>query len=331
MKYFIPLLLIAILMSSCIKEVELHGAWITVSSFNKGEEPRAKHAQLIYDFEADSVSIVQLGNHASGDYGEISIDKLAYEVSNDLISIYSKNDSLSFDYTLQDSLILSFYIEEQDVYRSTILKRIDLNKNLHQTPKGSYKFSWPEGSGNICFVNDSVCIGLNENRAVKWKVFNYKGANLFMYQDGMTPVASIWNHNQDTLNLRYHLNPNRKVTLTKSDTRIVKDDFFGEWLKYQSGSEFPPPPPPLDSNNFELYMSINKDSLSIHYYNGTKTKYWKLTNDASHIYFPNHLLTKGDSWKIENISKDSLVFKTDYRQKTKWYRKDTTGNTVYSK
>lgn len=217
----------------------------------------------------------------------------------------------------------------QGLYRSTVLRRVPLDKRLTQALNGSYDFKWPEGSGKISFVNDSICIGLGENRAIKWKVFNYKGASLFMYQDGMTPVASIWNQNLDTLNITYHLKPERKVTLIKSDTSLIKKVLLGEWTKYQSKGDYPPPPPDLGS--LELNMNVKIDTLSIHYTYGVQKKYWKLTNDASHLYFPNQLISKYDSWEIEHLSKDSLIFKTDYKKRVKWYRKKTIDKPAYSK
>lgn len=317
----IPLLII---LCSCNNNNPIEGVWITVSSYNQGNKPSQNIAQSIYDFESDSLVKVSLGNHASGDYGEVKIELYKYDISNNQLSIYFDNDTLSGSYLLNDSLIISFYVKEENVNRSIVLKRVDLEKKLSQPLEGSYLLKWEEDSSNLNFINDSVCIGLGRVNGVKWKVINYKGADLFMYQDGMTPIASIWNQNKDIINLKYHYRPNREVTLNKLDEIESKERFLGKWTKYYS-DELPPPPPHPTAEDFELEMTFSLDTLEIHYWNGIKKKYWKITDDGKNIYFPNNIMERGGCWIIENNQMDTLIFFQGRLKEEKWFKK-TTGN-----
>lgn len=312
-------IVLLMLLSSCKEHVGLKGVWISVSSFEKGAKPSQKYSQYLYDFETDSLVIVELGNHASGDYGEINIDKYPYKISNNQINVYSENDTLQFSFLLKDSLILSTYISDQNLNHSIVCKRLDLSKNLSQTLKGSYQVKWPEDSSSLSFVNDSICVGLNENQGVKWKVFNYKGGDLFMYQDYLTPIASIWDEGSDTINLTYHYRPSRIVTMNRVNKSATKEHFYGEWNKYRDTS-LPPPPPPPGAENFKPIMSIDFDTLSIHYFNGTVNKYWKLTDDGKYIYFPDNIMKSGGCWIVESIQSDSITLITGRNKKEIWFR-----------
>lgn len=306
-------------MNSCTKNNDVHGVWISVSAFNEGEKPSTMYGQKLFDFQSDSVVIVQLGNPASGAYSEINIKKWPYEIRDNQILIYFDIDTSVFSYMIQDSLILSDQKVEGDFKKSFVFKRLDLSRNFSQSLKGNYTYNWPEDSDTICFINDSLCIGLGGSRMVKWRVFNYRGANLFMYEDNFWPTAAIWNNHPDTLHLSYHIHPKRKFTLVKSHNKVNSVVLLGEWTKFRNEKRYPPPPPPQGSGFMALRMSIEPDSLYIHYQNGTRTDHWKLTEDGNYIYFPNHLMSGEGFWKIIHASKDSLVFKTRQDRKVKWH------------
>lgn len=80
---------------------------------------------------------------------------------------------------------------------------------------------------------------------MKWKVFSYKGADILLFQDDLTPVASIWDQDQETTRLTFHNKPQRKVYLTKGDIRNRKEDLIGNWSRFQANKPLPPPPPPF--------------------------------------------------------------------------------------
>lgn len=122
------LLFLIIFISSCQKTKQLEGVWINVSDFIEGEEPDKVWAQHLYDFEEDSINIVQLGNHASVATLEINIEKGTYEEVEDQLIIYLAEDTLTFDYHLQDSLLLSYESKQMGYYLTTIFRRMDLQK-----------------------------------------------------------------------------------------------------------------------------------------------------------------------------------------------------------
>jgi len=317
-----------IIFTSCDKkEKEFEGIWITVSNYDGEEKPWPSLAQIIYDFETDSVNMVELGNHASGDLGEITEEKHLYKSNSNQITLFSSNDTLVLDYIYQDSLILKLYLKEQDDYRSIVLKRLEKGTELNTHLDGSFNYSWLDNKEKISFINDSLSIGLNQKRPIKWKIYNYKGINLFIYQQYLHQVATISNGQNDTINLMYHAKPNMKVTMSRREQQWTKNNLIGSWTKFKLGidSEPPPPPPPPGLPEFEWKMRINSDSIFFNIANGHSPELWKMTDDGNYIYFPNKAIDENYFWEIKNVSEDSIEIQTP-KHLTKWYRNKTAGN-----
>ncbi len=324
----IAILFTFILITSCSNKVkEFEGVWITVSQFNEEEEPRPSIAQKIFDFESDSVNIVKLGNYASGNLGEITEEKLLYKSNTDQITIYSEIETLVFDFVHQDSLILKFHIKEQNINRSIVLTRIEKGKELNAPLTGSYNYTWLDNKEIVSFINDSLSIGLNQKKPTKWKIYNYKGINLFVYQQYLHQVATIWNNHSDTINLIYHAKPKLKVTMTRREQQWNRNDLIGSWSKYKLGvdSELPPPPPP-ELPVVDWKMKINSDTMFFNIANRPSKESWEITDDGNFIYFPNKPIDENYFWEIKSVNNDSIEIQTS-KYFTMWYRNKTAGNT----
>lgn len=315
----------AIFTSCNKKEKEFEGIWITVSEYDGEEEPWLSLAQIIYDFETDSVIMVELGNHASGNLGEITEEKYSYKSNSNQITLFAENDTLVFDFVIQDSLILKFYLKEQDVYRSIVLKRLEKVTELNVNLAGSYNYTWLDNQEKISFINDSISIGLNQKRPIKWKIYDYKGINLFIYQEYLHQVATISDGQNDTINLIYHARPNLKVKMSRREQQWTKSNLIGSWTKHKLRVDSKPPPPPLGLPEFEWKMRINSDSIFFNIANRPSQEFWKITDDGNYIYFPNKAIDENYFWEIKNVSEDSIEIQTP-KYLTKWYRNKTAGN-----
>ncbi len=319
MKGLTLLILIVAFLTSCNQKHPFEGVWITVSHVSENGHTTSAQTQNIFDFEHDSLKIVQLGNHASGNLREITMNAYKYEFINDRFVSYWEKDTIYFSYQVEDSLILNFNTKEERTNQSVVLKRIDFTKKLKQPLKGSYLLKWPENSTSLTFINDSIAVGFDKNHGDKWKIFNYKGAHLFLYLDGITPISSIWNESDTILNLTYHLKPNRKVTLKKANSTISPEDLYGEWTRIDKSLNLPPPSPEII---FELKMTFDPDTLTTHYYNEDKKEAWQLTEDGKNIYFPDRVLKNGGVWNMLNFNAgdDTIQIKQGYENTRTWFR-----------
>ena len=321
MKYFLILWSLALLIS-CQQEESIEGSWISTSSYMGNEEPSWILGQHIFEFDKGKLRIIQLGNHASGKVLEItdSFYDYSFDKNLGLLNWGPKGDSAACH--LDDSLLLSFSYQDQNAISTVVFKRMDLSKTFTQKLQGSYKMIVPEGSTRVSFINDSIIIN-QANYADRWRIYNYQGTSLFINPQVWSPVAAIWDGQGDSIQLSYHLRPNRKVTLVKEPKVSIEQNLIGVWLKskaFPKNRPAPPPPPGFNEGKFELRMAIDSDSLAINYYNGTKKEPWQLTDDGRKIYFPNKVLEKNGIWGLEtDFENDSIVITRGTESRT-WYK-----------
>ncbi|MGB3468294.1 MAG: hypothetical protein WBA74_23615 [Cyclobacteriaceae bacterium] len=311
MRLIFIILLLPILITSCEQSESTHGVWqisYRVTDYGRINSVTDKN---LFDFEDDTLSIVQIGNSEADNYRELVIEKYAYTIQDSLLLIYFDNNS-------PDTVFLSCVTNDSICFRikqlneTTILKRaiprIQDNLPVKSDLIGkAFRYTIGDDSERrLNFLNDSVYLLDSDYYAERWTILRYKNFDFLSSSNSIYfPDFSLTKTDDGILKLSGHYTKPFEFSLSPVAPKYIKDQIPGEWTEIERS--FDPPIFPDAQTNSINTLKITKELFTRKQLKPLFSSDWKLSPDGEVIYFPEKDGKRFYSERILELSDSSLV------------------------
>jgi len=303
MKYILLLLSCNLFLSTCYAQDELTGIWYPAYHIKEGK-PAPFNEKVLWEFTETEIHTHRVGNLSTGDLGIRRVDSIRFTREGNVLHIDINRLNISQG---EDSLAIW---HDQTQERLVLKKLPDAFRNQRiptEGLSGSYILSSPHFHDTIAFISDSTLIhtgSLNVDYPVnRWEVFTFRGYQILYIYDILYPlgVVKTWTKTEKIIRLLGSSGVDMVFTPVKAAPRSYTNKLIGTWRSTQIT-------PSHEGYENSFMLRIDRDSLWINENRQKKQFAWKLTPEGNRIYFPEHLWDSEGSWKILQLTDDTLIF-----------------------
>jgi hypothetical protein len=302
------LILFLLLSSSKTQKIEIDGVWILAYSLTTTNSTEPVYVKTMMDFKNDSVSIISVGDMATGDLSIVQIEKFKYKLKQNqsVISFASQKSKLFYT---TDTLTLQSKHSSKLVFKRlhSNLKTKDFANSCFA---GAYVIRGGEYQDSLCFINDSTLIltGSNDMNSPtkKWNIVKYKGYQFLNIQDILNPLTVSKSCSPDQVKLVYHYQKEMEFVMEHAKQSLSKEKLFGQWAEIPSTLR-PPPAPARTEGDQYYHLTFEQELLHIKLFGRIKSLKWDLTADGKRIYFKDKLFQEDGSWKLLEVTDTTMT------------------------